>query len=42
MRLTPEFTIDPRAPWVRKHNEEVREVMAAWRADRPLRVPLLC
>jgi uroporphyrinogen-III decarboxylase len=39
--LSSQFDLDPNADWVRKHNAEVREVVAAWRADRPIRVPLL-
>jgi len=42
MDLSKSFAIDPQAAWVRKHNAEAREVLAAWRADRPIRVPLLC
>ena len=42
MNLTRSFTIDPNAGWVRSHNAEAREVLAAWRADRSVRVPLLC
>lgn len=42
MPLSDSFQIDPQAAWVRRHNAEAREVLAAWRADRPIRVPLLC
>ena len=41
MQLSDSFQIDPQAPWVRRHNAEAQEVLAAWRADRPIRVPLL-
>ena len=42
MNLSSGFSIDPCAPWVVAHNREVREVLAAFQADRPIRVPLLC
>jgi uroporphyrinogen-III decarboxylase len=35
------FSIDPRADWVAKHNAEACAVVEAWRADRPVRVPVL-
>ena len=35
------FEIDPSEPSVARHNAEAREVLAAWRGDRPIRVPLL-
>jgi hypothetical protein len=41
MDLTASFQIDPEAAWVREHNAEARAVVEAWRADRPIRVPLL-
>ena len=41
-RLSESFTIDPDAPWVRRHNNEATEVLAAYHADAPIRVPLLC
>ena len=40
--LSTSFSISPDEPWVREHNRQAREVVAAWRADRPIRVPLLC
>lgn len=40
MNLSPSFGIDPHEPWVEKHNREVREVWDAFKADRPIRVPL--
>ena len=41
MRLSAEFAIDKREPWVAEHNKEVVEVMDAYRNDRPIRVPLI-
>jgi uroporphyrinogen-III decarboxylase len=41
-KLSAQFGIAPDGDWVRRHNEQAREVVAAWRADRPSRVPLLC
>jgi len=40
--LSDSFTIDPREPWVIAHNREAREVLEAFRADHPIRVPLFC
>lgn len=40
--LSKTFGIDPGAAWVREHNAEVREVLAAYEAGRPTRVPLMC
>ena len=42
MRLSERFSIDPNASWVADHNAEAAEVVAAYEADRPIRVPLLC
>lgn len=41
IELSQSFSIDPRAPWVVAHNREVREVLAAYDADKPIRVPLI-
>ncbi|MHB9134409.1 MAG: uroporphyrinogen decarboxylase family protein [Armatimonadota bacterium] len=41
MQLSESFAIDPREPWVVEHNREVREVMEAFQAGRPTRVPLI-
>lgn len=42
MRLSESFSIaSPRADWVVSHNNQVRQVLTAWREDRPIRVPLL-
>jgi hypothetical protein len=41
MELSKSFGIDPGAEWVRRHNAEARRVLDAWKADRPVRVPLL-
>ena len=41
MDLSSSFQVDPRQPWVERHNREVREVWAAFKADRPIRVPLV-
>lgn len=41
MNLSTSFTVDPHQPWVQAHNREVREVLAAFEADRPIRVPLV-
>jgi hypothetical protein len=40
--LSKSFTIDPDAPWVQRHNKETDEVLNAYHADAPIRVPLLC
>lgn len=40
MILSSAFQIDPCEPWVEQHNGEVREVWAAFKADRPTRVPV--
>jgi len=40
MQLSQSFSIDPRADWVIAHNREAREVVAAYEADRPIRVPV--
>lgn len=40
MNLSASFQLDPREPWVEQHNREVREVWAAFTADRPTRVPV--
>ena len=40
LKLSQSFSIDPRADWVIAHNREAREVVAAYDADRPVRVPL--
>jgi len=40
IELSRSFSIDPRADWVMAHNREVREVVAAYEADKPIRVPL--
>jgi hypothetical protein len=40
MNLSPSFSIDPREAWVIQHNREVREVWDAFKADRPIRVPV--
>ncbi len=42
MQLSESFAIDPQASWVRQHNAQAREVLEAFAADRPLRVPVLC
>lgn len=42
MKLSTEFGIDPQAPWVHRHNAEVRDMLEAYEADRPIRGPLLC
>ena len=42
MELSGSFSIDPNAPWVEAHNRDVTAVLAAYEADRPIRVPLLC
>lgn len=42
MELSTSFGIDPREPWVVAHNEDVRAVLEAFHAGRPIRVPLLC
>ena len=42
VELSRTFSIDPTADRVQRHNAEVREVLEAWRNDRPVRVPLLC
>ena len=42
MRLSSSFSIDVQAPWVAKHNAEAAAVLAAYKADKPVRVPLLC
>lgn len=39
--LATSFHIDPREPWVAQHNREARDVWAAHKADRPVRVPVL-
>ncbi|MDD5705343.1 MAG: uroporphyrinogen decarboxylase family protein [Kiritimatiellae bacterium] len=36
-----DFACDPRDPAILKHNQEVREVWEAYKADRPVRVPLI-
>lgn len=41
MKLSSEFSIDTEAPWVRAHNRQARKAVEAFRADRPIRVPLL-
>ncbi len=41
MNLSSAFHIDPGQPWVAQHNREVREVWAAFKADRPIRVPVV-
>ena len=40
-RFSSSFQIDPRESWVEKHNREVRDVWAAFEADRPIRVPVV-
>ena len=40
MKLSESFAIDPNADWVKKHNAEVAEVLAAHEADKPIRVPM--
>ncbi len=40
MKLSASFQIDPQASEVAAHNREVREVWAAFKTDRPTRVPL--
>ena len=40
--LSSSFGLDPRAPRVVAHNREVREVLGAFAAGQPLRVPLFC
>ena len=40
MNLSSSFQVDPREPWVEQHNREVREVWDAFKADRPIRVPV--
>jgi len=42
MNLSDSFAIDVHAPWVKKHNAEARQVLEAYHADHPIRVPLLC
>ncbi len=39
--LSQSFAIDPDAPWVAQHNAAAREVLAAFKADKPIRVPLI-
>jgi hypothetical protein len=39
--LSPSMQIDPREPWVERHNREVRDVWAAFEADHPIRVPVI-
>jgi hypothetical protein len=41
MNLSSSFQVDLRQPWVQQHNREVREVWAAFKADRPIRVPVI-
>jgi len=41
VKLSQSFSIDPNADWVRVHNTEVHDVMAAYEADRPIRVPMV-
>ena len=41
MKLSTRFELDAQTPWVARHNDEVREVWDSYRADRPLRVPVL-
>lgn len=41
MKLSQSFSIDIDAPWVKKHNKEARSVVDAFKADKPIRVPLL-
>jgi len=41
MKLSESFSIDPNADWVKAHNAEVREVLAAHEADKPIRVPMI-
>ncbi|MBE3037884.1 MAG: hypothetical protein IMZ62_03605 [Chloroflexi bacterium] len=41
VELSTSFSIDPGAPWVRKHNSEAMEVLEAFEIDRPIRVPLV-
>jgi uroporphyrinogen-III decarboxylase len=38
--LSTAFAVDVRESWVAAHNREVREVLAAFNADRPIRVPV--
>jgi hypothetical protein len=40
MNLSTSFTVDPREAWVMEHNREVSEVWDAFKADRPIRVPV--
>jgi len=40
MKFSPSFQVDPQEPWVAQHNREAREVWAAFKADRPTRVPV--
>lgn len=42
MKLSQSFSIDPDAQWVADHNAEATAVMAAFQADKPIRVPLTC
>ena len=42
MKLAQSFSIDAAADWVVAHNREAAAVLAAYEADRPIRVPLLC
>jgi len=39
-QLSQSFSIDPNADWVRAHNREAHDVLAAYRADKPTRVPV--
>jgi|GEM_PF-2095865 len=41
MQLSASFNIDRHEEWVTRHNREAREVLEAYHADRPIRVPLL-
>jgi hypothetical protein len=41
MALSRSMQVDPREPWVERHNREVREVWEAFKADRPVRVPVI-
>src|SRR3989339_1370425 len=41
MNLSKDFSIDVNESWVTKHNQDVMEVVESYKADKPIRVPLL-
>lgn len=40
IELSRSMQVDPREGWVERHNREAREVWEAFKADRPIRVPV--